>query len=445
MAGYEGTSTPFESMALRDIRDPVVMGERAGSMVAAAEALQAVGDRLEQLNVEFASIERAYSEAHEGEAAEQTRSYLRKLGEPGRIGAITFPAAVQALRDQAAHYEHARAGLESVEPSAPSTSRVAAAASLQNRDTAALIARQYENSSNQTLAASFESFAPVSLAPPNADRVDPGPAGSFPSTGGIGSGVAFGGSTAAVAPAQAGSAALPPIEGGAVRAPDGAGVGSSGIGTGVAALPGSAAAAGGGAVGALPGSGLGTAGTGSALTGAAGSAATGGSGATARGPSAVPGAVLGSTGPGRGGSLPGATGGRVGSGEALGRGASGLGGRVPTDLGGGGSGGRGSGGVGEGSRSVGTDGVGRSARGVLEPAPRAVVGERGGVLGAEEVRQNPRSTASSHMPLMPGAGASMRPGENRGRPAWLVEEDPEGVWAADVPDHCPPVLGRPEV
>jgi hypothetical protein len=45
------------------------------------------------------------------------------------------------------------------------------------------------------------------------------------------------------------------------------------------------------------------------------------------------------------------------------------------------------------------------------------------------------------MPLMPGGAMATRPGESKARPDWLVEEDPEGVWLADVPDYGPPVLG----
>jgi hypothetical protein len=48
---------------------------------------------------------------------------------------------------------------------------------------------------------------------------------------------------------------------------------------------------------------------------------------------------------------------------------------------------------------------------------------------------------SSHMPFVPGGGMGARPGESKARPEWLVEDDPEGAWLADVPEYGPPVLG----
>ncbi|MCF7553323.1 hypothetical protein [Pseudonocardia sp. WMMC193] len=434
MARYEGTSTPFESMSLKDIREPVVAGAGAGSIRVAADALEDVGRRLDALNGEMASIERAYAEAHQGDTAERTRSFLRVLGEPGRLGALTFPSAVRALREQAEHYELARTGMEAVEPAAtPSTARTAAELGRRHRDQAASVARRYENASNQNLVQAFEPFTPVGIQPPNGEPVDLGPAPQFPQAGSVGAG------SVPLAPAQVTGVPVTPVDSGA-RAPE---VAPSQAGAVGGAQPGASGGGSGGSSGGPRVDGLGSTGLGTAPSGAQagrGPGAPGAAGPGGRAGSASGPGPIGSTGLGRGPSGAGATGwtgrGRPGTGgEPGGRGAGTVGGRGTNGVGVG----RAGGGVAEGA------GRGIPGRGVLEPAPRGAVGERAGVLGAEEARPTPRSTSSSHLPLVPGAGAGARPGESRGRPGWLVEEDPEGAWAADVPDHCPPVLGRRDV
>jgi hypothetical protein len=44
------------------------------------------------------------------------------------------------------------------------------------------------------------------------------------------------------------------------------------------------------------------------------------------------------------------------------------------------------------------------------------------------------------MPFM-GAPMGAARDEERGRPSWLVEDDPEAVWFGDLPPHVDPVIG----
>ena len=96
---YNGTAVAFEGMTLPEIRDPVAAGPGAGTMRAAEQALAEVSRKLADVNAELEALEREYADAHEGEAAEVTRMYLRKLGEPGRVGTVMFRLAISCARD----------------------------------------------------------------------------------------------------------------------------------------------------------------------------------------------------------------------------------------------------------------------------------------------------------------------------------------------------------
>ncbi|WP_181782841.1 hypothetical protein, partial [Pseudonocardia pini] len=171
-ASYAGTAVVFEGMPLREIRDPVIAGQGPASMRAAAEALAGVAERLRDINAQMVAIERAYVEVHEGTAAESTAAYLRRLGEPGRVGAYSFGSAAQALQDQAQHYSAANtelAGIQTLDTAAGT--RAAAQLSDGNRQKAADAANRYQENANHTLATAFPAFIPVSLPTP-----DPAPA-----------------------------------------------------------------------------------------------------------------------------------------------------------------------------------------------------------------------------------------------------------------------------
>ncbi|MCE3556171.1 hypothetical protein LWC33_32610, partial [Pseudonocardia sp. RS11V-5] len=81
-----------------------------------------------------------------------------------------------------------------------------------------------------------------------------------------------------------------------------------------------------------------------------------------------------------------------------------------------------------------------------EPVTRPTPGERlrGADPLAEATRTGPGartpSAQSSHLPYVPAGAGGGRRGEPHPRPDWLVEDDPEGVWLADVPAYGPGVL-----
>ncbi|MGQ0576305.1 MAG: hypothetical protein ACT4RN_19180 [Pseudonocardia sp.] len=44
------------------------------------------------------------------------------------------------------------------------------------------------------------------------------------------------------------------------------------------------------------------------------------------------------------------------------------------------------------------------------------------------------------MPLA-GAGLGGRDDQEHRRPPWLLQDDPNAIWFAGLPDHCEPVIG----
>jgi len=486
---YSGTAVPFGAMSLREIRDPVTAGTGTESMNAAADALDSVARRLADLNGRMAAVERAYAEAHEGQAAEETKVYLRKLGEPGRVGEITFGSAGQALREQATYYDAARRDLAGIPDTPGPPTRTAAALSDRHERAASDIAGRYQENSNANLTAAFESFTPISLPVPNSGPADT-PQVAWPGVDTTVSPMSVA-STGPTAPPT--SAAPGGVDAGGFAAAAGAGASGGAAGPGTAALnpaTRTGASRGGGSAGvgldgagAADGSSLSRRGgeassrlgDGSAAGGLARGSAAGrlGGGSAVGGPASL-GARAGD--PGSAG-RPGAGGPETGRGSGLGAGGRATG---PTPLRAGGDGllgprlPRGADGLygssdtGRPSRLGGSEDAAVRGRlggseepgtrgrlgGAEEPGTRGRAGELGtrGLLGervsgavpAEEGARGGGQArqSSSHLPIVPGSAAGLRPGESRRRPAWLVEDDPEGVWLADVPPHGPPVLGR---
>jgi hypothetical protein len=465
---YTQTSTPFDSMELRDIRDPVITGPGAESLQAAADALQNVAAKLGDLSDHMAAVERSYADAHDGDAAEQTKAYLRRLGEPGRVGALTFDAAAQALRDQAVHYSAARGALAGIEPTSPSD-RIWGGGRIgeQRRTEAAQVATAYEAGANQTLAAGFPQFTPVTVPTPDATppALPPAPDWGAPSGAVAGLAVATGGT----APSTAGMSGAVQQGGPGGVAPVGAGSGADGV-SGAVVPPGAGGVGAGGRVAATGGAGGGVGRAVSAAPGVgvppaqgvrgvddAGVAARREAGQGAGGRPVPDASGLGAEAAAR---LRGATPSTRGSGEGLLRpsGPRGVEARAGVPRAGELSGRSADGLLRPGGAETGRPG--RSADGLLRPGGAETgrvggVGERGGLggvgdrgragsgaLAAEEAaaRGQPGGRSTSGMPFVPGA-AGGRQGETKARPEWLVEDDPEGAWLADVPEYGPPVLG----
>jgi hypothetical protein len=424
-------------MTLPEIRDPVAAGPGPGSMRAAEQALAEVSRKLADVNAELEALEREYADAHEGEAAEVTRMYLRKLGEPGRVGTVMFRLAARALGDQAEYYTVAHRELAALQPTDSHVGNTATSQLAQERQqSAAHVATRYQENSNANLASAFQAFTPMTLPTPDTSAVAPSASQGWPEGGGAAPPAAPV-SIASAVPGAGATPAAPPAASGAVpRIP----VDATAAGTAPAAtLPGAPASAPApgtradaarvpAAPSALP--------PGVAPTPVAGFNRPSGSGPIPplpagdrpllrRAPVELPSGVLGPAVP------------RTSGGRAPDRGGPAVPAARP-----------------EGARSAAprtAETLPRSGEPLPRPAPgetlpRSGPGER--FRAAEPLTEAGRSgagarTASSHVPYVPGA-AGGRGGEPHPRPDWLVEDDPEGVWLADVPAHGPGVLrGNP--
>ncbi|GAA4552143.1 hypothetical protein [Pseudonocardia xishanensis] len=476
--GYRTTNESFGMMPMAKIRDPLLAGGDTASLTAAADALDAVATGLATVNDSLSAVERSYAEAHQGDAAEQTKMYLRKLGEPGRVGALTFTGAARALRAQADHYVAARARLESLDPPSGGgipVRTVMEVAQKQRRLEAAEIATGYQADSNATITA-FESFAPISLPTPDG-RAATVPEVVWPSTGGPVVGLDPASTSAApgsgAGPGHAAVPAAPMVPGADGGDPGRAAVaptGGASTGAGPGRLAGPRSGADPVGLAEMPATGAAGTATRAGMTGATGSGLPGAAGARAG--AVVPGVRAPGVGPFRSGTrspasagsasgTPGGAGQRAPDRASIPRSPGGVPTPRSTD---GASAPRSSG-----PRS---SGPAPEQGGVLRPRPAGAgepwtggrgaagpggaAGERLGAArplgerapGFAGVEENPRAgtgarqASSSHLPFVPGGAAGTRPGESRARPDWLVEDDPEGVWLGEVPPYGPPVLGR---
>ncbi|MFR9805394.1 hypothetical protein ACL02T_24375 [Pseudonocardia sp. RS010] len=432
---YSGTAVAFEGMTLPQIREPVAAGPGPGSMRAAEQALVEVSRTLADINAELEALTRDYAEAHEGEAAEITRLYLRKLGEPGRVGTVMFELAARALADQAEYYTVANRELTALQTTASYLGRTGNPHQAEERrQSAAHVANRYQENSNANLAGAFPAFAPLDLPTPHSAPVAPAAAPGWP-----------GGVAAAAPPVSAASAAAPlpgtaadapatppvPVVPAAAKAggPAGGGTGAPPPGVGGAEPSGAPRAArstppGAGpptswAPGAVPtppaalGAPRGAAPADSLRPARTPPAPTGDRSALRPAPVELPPGVLGPTAP-----------------RSLGQ-------PTPRVLGPGVLGGTA-------ARPFSAAKSGRTAvPGGPEPGPRGVTGER--VRVGEPWTEPARGgsvarTPSSHLPYLPAGVGGGRRGEPHPRPDWLVEDDPDGVWLVDVPEYGPGVL-----
>ncbi|GAA2878021.1 hypothetical protein GCM10010472_39750 [Pseudonocardia halophobica] len=413
---YNGTAVAFEGMTLPEIRDPVATGPGPGSMRAAEQALAEVSRKLADVNAELEALEREYADAHEGEAAEGTRMYLRKLGEPGRVGTVMFQLAARALGDQAEYYTVAHRELAALQPSDShlgnsATSQLA----LERQQSAAHVANRYQENSNANLSTAFQAFTPLALPTPDTAAVAPATAPGWPDD--RGAAVSAAPTTVATAPPGTGGSPAPP--GMPAPVPSGPTDVTAPPVAPAATPPGPAAASGrAGTPSATPVQGTPPAGR--APTPIAGlsrstRAATPPlpSGDRPLAPRAAVDLPPGVLSP----SVPRAPG-RYGSASTA------MPSARPLETGR-------------------TTAPRTTAPRLGEPAPRLAPVERlrGADPLAEQARPAPaaRST-SSHLPFVPAGVGGTRRGEPHPRPDWLVEDDPEGVWLADVPTYGPGVL-----
>ncbi|WP_433506423.1 hypothetical protein ACQP04_08010 [Pseudonocardia halophobica] len=413
---YDGTAVAFEGMTLPEIRDPVATGPGPGSMRAAEQALAEVSRKLADVNAELEALEREYADAHEGEAAEVTRMYLRKLGEPGRVGTVMFQLAARALGDQAEYYTVANRELAALRATDAYLGRTGNPHQVdEQQQSAAHVANRYQENSNANLTTAFQAFTPLTLPTPDTAAVAPPAASGWPDDGGAAVPVA----PTAVATAPTGAGGLPAPPG--MPAPAASGPADAATpSVAPAATPPSPAAASGraGMPSAAPVHGTPPAGRAptpvaglSRPTGAATPPLPSGDRPVARrAPVDLPPGVLSP-------SVPRASV-RYGSASTAAPSARPL----------------------EAGR---TTAPRTTAPRLGEPTPRLAPGERfrGADPLAEQARPAPaaRST-SSHLPYVPAGVGGARRGGPHPRPDWLVEDDPEGVWLVDVPTYGPGVL-----
>jgi hypothetical protein len=421
---YSGTAVAFEGMTLPEIREPVAAGPGPASMRAAEQALVEVSRKLADVNAELEALEREYADAHEGEAAEMTRMYLRKLGEPGRVGAVMFQLAARALGDQAEYYTVAHRELAALPVTDSHDGNAATPQLVQERQqSAAHVANRYQENSNANLTTAFQAFTPLTLPTPDTAAVAPAGAPGWPGGGGAavpGAPTA----TATAAPGGGGSPAAPPVPSAPLRSgpmdsaapvssPPAAPLSSAssvGAGTGrsTAARPASTSTS---ALAPTPVAGLGR-----PPQGATTPLPSGDRPLPRRAPVDLPPGVLSP-------SVPRGSGSPVVPRAPATRAPASTGTAVPSAR------------PGEGGRAA--------APRTGEPSTRLAPGER--IRTADPLTEpaRPGSAArntSSHFPYVPAGVGGGRRGEPHPRPDWLVEDDPEGVWLADVPDHGPGVL-----
>ncbi|GAA4684312.1 hypothetical protein GCM10023215_18850 [Pseudonocardia yuanmonensis] len=432
---YSGTAVAFEGMTLPEIRDPVASGPGPGSMRAAEQALAEVSRKLADVNAELEALEREYADAHEGEAAEVTRMYLRKLGEPGRVGTAMFQLAARALGDQAEYYTVAHRELAALQPTdSPIGNSATSQLALERQQSAAHVATRYQENSNANLSSAFQAFTPLTLPTPDTSAVAPAAAPGWPGGGAALPGTPSG--TATVAPGAGATPAIPP--GAPVPIPTGP---QNALAAGIApaATPASGAPA---ATRSVRSGGVSAAGAPAATASAdlaptpvaglnrppTGSAAlplpSGDRPLPRRAPIELRSGVLSPSVPRTTGARPLDRTGLAVPSNRLGESVRSVTPRTAEPL----------------PRPAPTEPLPRSAP--AEPLPRSAAGER--LRAAEPLTEPARTgaaarTPSSHLPYLP-AGVGGRRAEPHPRPDWLVEDDPEGVWLADVPAYGPAVL-----
>ena len=423
---YVGTQIDFDKVPATQTRDSVLASSGMRGIEASGKIMDDVADRLQDVCDQLLALYRNYPSAHEGEAAEATRAYIATLAQPGLEGVVKFRTAAAAFRNQSEYFATVYGEMQAV-PEPPEKPWLRGGKgvdvdSRQSHDLTAQAASKYQANTNDNLANWFQVFDPPTLVAPDAE-LGPAPVPpAWPGTGGAGAVGVAGGLGASPQPTAPAVAPDPAAVGGGAAAVGGVGPG--------AIQPG-------GQSGQSGPSGPGTGNpSGTAVpppvTPLAGSAPT----SLAAKSTANPGA-------GRAGALPS---GEVRTGREL---PGVIAPTVPRSA----LGEPGAGRPGPSERSGvlgGSRGADREARGIGGAPDRGQLAERSSARAAAPTEEpagrggtNGRST-SSHLPFLPGGAGVGRGGEGHRRPDWLVEDDADSVWLADVPDHGPGVLRAEE-
>ncbi len=421
---YPGTQLPFEHWPLKQLRDPVLDGPGSGAVEFAAGVYTDLAEGLAKAADGLRAVLLAAQGAHEGAAAEASCQHIARLTRVGDDGAVQARLAAIALQDQAAFHTRVRTDMQALAkaddlsgrlPSVPTN--VYERAEESARVAAVDAAERYQSNTNHNFSATFQSFDPPPEAKPDVSTASPVPDAGWPGAGGGSGGAAIGaaGGPPGGAGGAATSAVVPDVGPGARTATPIEG-GAAGPGTTVPATPGRGATSGAGpdrATSDRSGSrkGAGRAVTASQAAGAGGADVPSGLAADRL---RAPGA------PGASGWVPGEPwSSRV---PPPGTGAP-VGGGLPTR-----------GGPPE------ADGARQGARSAVPP------GQATTEAGTTRSAGPPRTASSGYggVPLMPGAAIGRGQDTDHPRPPWLVEDDPDALWFAGLPQHTPPVISGSE-
>lgn len=398
----------------------VLRGPGEGALTAGADLLAELHEDLRFAADAVRGAASTLVAVHEGAAAEAAHRHLRSVEAAVAEGAVEAQRAVRVVLDQAEHVRAVRAQVAALaEPPAPAAGDQAATAAYEaqlaeSSRLADEAGERYRGNAN----ASFDAQPPFAVPPASAADASTGPGGpgagmvggAFGPSGGAGvpgttggftpAGAGPGGPAPHVPPGGLGAPAPSPVPGGGA-APLPGGVAVPPVGVPPVGVP---------PVGVPGGAPRPAPGPGSILPGRV--PAAGGS-------SGRPGVVTprggGPVGPDRppGWSWPGRPGAYRG-GEVGDRGAWASGGAAGE----------------AGGRAAGP----RAGAPAAAPVPHGGVGATPGPAGTA-----PRGPAGQ-VPLMPFGAATHGDVEHE-RPPWLLEDDPEAVWFAGLPDHVDPVVG----
>ncbi|MFC5997082.1 PPE domain-containing protein [Pseudonocardia hispaniensis] len=413
MTDYPPTQLPFHTWSLREIRDPVLTGPGSGVLEAAAAVYTALAETLEKATDDLSAVLRAAQAGHEGAAADASARHIIQLAAAGQTGAAQARLAAMALEDQAAFHTRVRIDMAALTDVAGPQDRasVHGPRAEEARVVAVDAAERYQSNTNHNLTTTFQAFEPPVTPVPDV-RTGPAPSGPLWSAGGGGP-VGPPSAVPPVAPA-AGGTPLDAGSPGAASATGGAGTGGGGVASG--------------------------AGTGAIAPPITPAPSVAPSGASARGGPREPESRLP---PGR------AAAGTVAPhivppGPVPGPGVTGpaLGARWPVD------GSRPGGRTGDprpaASAGEGSSGGSGALRGGGPTAPRPLggPGPAGEPAPARGTGPAPRTTAGHPgVPMIPPGAVGRGDGAEHSRPSWLVEDDPERIWLADLPPHTIGVIG----
>lgn len=206
MTNYPGTHESFHGRFVREIREPVLQG--AGHPVVSDAALRyrLVGNALMGAAEQLRGAGRSLSEAYEGTASEGARAHLHKLAALGDVAEAEAQLSHRALTDQAQHVAAVRSELAALpDPEMFAADPTMPVGIAPAHDEAARIATLYQDNTNVNLGTAFSPFQP-----PTAPQI--GPTAALPG-GGPGGGLSGGVTvppTAAPSPGKSGSGGTAP-------------------------------------------------------------------------------------------------------------------------------------------------------------------------------------------------------------------------------------------